>query len=118
MKQFKSILIFSVILLCSCENSLNGPVGSELNYEPILLSVGQEVEFGTIYKDTIRVKLSDRNKGCYVLEYPNNQTMNCPLYASKIMLSFIMCNDKYKVTFNYKTIENQVLLQLYKYEIL
>ncbi|VAX20072.1 hypothetical protein MNBD_IGNAVI01-654 [hydrothermal vent metagenome] len=118
MKLFKSIMVLLVIILCSCESSLNGPVGSDLTYEPVILSIGQEAEFGTIDDDTIKVKLVDRDKNYYILEYPNNQIKDCPLYASKMMLSFIMYDDKYKVTFNYKTTQNEVILQLYKYEIL
>ncbi len=118
MKQFNIILVFSAILLFSCESSLNGPVGSNLIYESFKLSVGQEVNFGTIDKDVIKVKLAEKNKNNYILQYPNNKIENCPLHASNLAIDLTMYDDKYKVTFNYKTTEDGIVLQLYKYEIL
>ncbi|NOX66577.1 MAG: hypothetical protein GXO85_12520 [Chlorobi bacterium] len=119
MKLLKIIIaLLAILLFCNCEDSLNGPIGSNLTYDPVQLNIGQEVEFGTIDKDTIKVKLVERNNNGYILEYPDNQFKDCPLYASKMMLSFIMYDNKYKVTFNYKTTQDEVILQLYKYEIL
>lgn len=118
MKPFKIIIVFSAILLYSCESSLNGPQGSDLIYESVNVSIGQEVKFGTIKKDVIKVKLAGKNKKYYILQYPNDQIKNCPLHASNLALNLIMYDDKYKVTFSYKTTKDGVILQLYKYEIL
>jgi len=82
------------------------------------LGICQEVKFGTINKDVIKVKLAGKNKKNYLLQYPNDQIKNSPLHASNLALNLMMYDDKYKVTFNYKTTQDGIILQLYKYEIL
>ena len=111
------ILVFSITLF-SCENSLNGPPNSNLTYEPVKISVGQTVSFGTIDKDAIKVKVVKKTKKNYVLGYPIDVVEDYPLHASNIKLDFFMYNDKYKITFNYTTESNGIVLQLYNFQIL
>ncbi len=119
MKTIKILIIFSILLLLfGCEDSLNGPPNSNLTYEPIKISIGQQVRFGTINKDVIKVKLASKNRKNFIVEYPIDITENCPLHATNKKLDFFMYNDKYKVTFNYSTQENGIILQLYNYQIL
>ncbi len=117
MKLYKLTLVILILALIGCEDSLNGPVGSDLTYEPIVLSVGEEADFGTINQDDIKVKISGMEKGSYMLEY-SNKCENCPLNANKRKLTFIMCEDKYEVTFDYSTSNDKIILQLFKYKIL
>jgi len=118
MKLFKIILVFTAILLYSCESSLNGPPNSNLTYEPMKIAVGQEVKFGTINKDVIKVKVVKKDRKNFTLKYPIDVVEKYPLHASNIKLDFFMYNSKYKVTFNYKTTQDGITLQIYKYEIL
>ena len=117
MKLYKLTLMLLILTLIGCEDSLNGPVGSDLIYEPIVLSVGEEADFGTINEDDIKVKISGIERGSYMLEY-SNKYESCPLNANKRKLTFIMCDDKYEVTFDYSTSNDRIILQLFKYKIL
>ncbi len=117
MKVYKSISVLFIILFISCEDSLNGPIDSDLKYEPVVLSVGEEANFGTINEDEIKVKIGSIESGAYMLEY-SNKCESCPLNSNKRKLIFIMCDDKYEVTFDYSTSDDKVILQLYKYKIL
>ena len=118
MRLFKPLIIaLLVIALFSCEDSMNGPVGSDLTYEPQSLSVGEEVVFGTINKDVIKVKFDGLDGGSYLLKYPPNMCESCPPYSNDTMLELNMCNGKYRVTFKYRsTNSNNISIQLYKYE--
>ncbi|MEN8194580.1 MAG: hypothetical protein ABFS12_17300, partial [Bacteroidota bacterium] len=61
MKVLKSILaLLFITVLFSCDDSINGPSGSDLTYEPQLLTLGKEVVFGTIEKDVVKVKFAER----------------------------------------------------------
>lgn len=117
MKLLKLLIILLTMVLFSCEDSLNGPVDSDLSYEPQLLSIGKAVEFGTINNDLIKVTLVGLDGNSYIFEHSNNVSEHCPLNADEMRLSFIMCDDKYKVTFIYNTVSaNNIRLQVYKYE--
>jgi len=115
MKSFKILIVFS-LLLFSCESSLNGPPNSNLTYEPLKIAVGQEVRFGTINKDVIKVKVIKKDRKNFTLGYPIDVVEKYPLHASNIKLDFFMYNDKYKVTFNYTTEANGIILQLYNFQ--
>lgn len=117
MKIFKTSMVLLIVVLFGCEDSINGPVGSNLNYEPQRLALGEEVEFGTINEDIIKVKLSGLDGDKYILEHSNKVCEHCPLYAKNMWLEFVMCEGKYKVAFIYQSSkEDVVILQLYKYE--
>ena len=119
MRTFKYVIILSLILLFSCDDSINGPVGSDLNYEPQFLSVGEEVDFGTIGDDAIKVRLAGSDGNSYILEHSNNLHANCPLHADNLKFDINMWDGKYEVTFLYKSSqENSIMLQLYKFESL
>ena len=117
MRLLKPIIVLLVIVLFSCEDSLNGPIGSDLTYEPQSLSVGKEVVFGTIDEDVIKVKLAGLSGGSYLLEYPINMCEGCSLNSDNANLELTMYDSKYKITFKYhSTKANNISLQLYKYE--
>ena len=117
MRMLKIITALLIIVLLGCESSINGPVGSDLTYEPQLLSVGEEVRFGTIGEDVIKVKFAGLDGNSYILEHSANMCAPCPLRAEKTRVQLVMCEGKYKVTFNYySTDANNLVLQLYKYE--
>lgn len=119
MKLLKLMIILLTMVLFGCEDSLNGPVGSDLSYEPQLLSIGKEVEFGKINNDLIKVTLVGLDEKSYIFEHSNNVSEHCPLNADEMRLCFSMCDGKYKVTFIYNTVStNNIRLQLYKYEII
>ena len=117
MRLLKPIIVLLVIVLFSCEDSINGPIGSDLTYEPLLLSVGEEVVFGTINEDVIKVKFAGLDGNSYVFEHSTNMCDRCPLYSDNNKLELIMYDGKYKVTFKYNSAKaNNISLQLYKYE--
>ena len=116
MRLLKPTIALLTIVLFSCTDSINGPKGSDLTYEPQILSVGEEAEFGTIGEDTIKVKLAGLDGKSYVFEHSNNMSGQCPSNTDKMRLELVMC-CKYKVTFVYRSLKaNIVSLQLYKYE--
>ncbi len=117
MRMLKFLTALLIIVLLGCESSINGPQGSDLTYEPILLSVGEEVQFGTIGEDVIKVKFAGLDGSSYILEHSTNMSEHCPLRAEKTRVQLVMCEGKYKVTFYYySTNANNLALQLYKYE--
>lgn len=113
MRLLKPIVIVLLTLLFSCDDSINGPIGSNLTYEPQLVSVGEEVEFGTINEDLIKVKFVGLDGNSYIFEHSDH----CPVNSNNTKLELNMCDSKYKVTFRYHSVKaNSISLQLYKYE--
>jgi len=117
MNLLKTAMVLLIVALFGCEDTMNGPIGSELNYEPQVITVGKSVDFGTINEDVIKIKLVGLDQDSYILECSDMHNERCPLYADKKWMEFTMCNGKYKVTFLYSSKkEDSITMQLYKYE--
>lgn len=116
MKIFNLMLVLLFVSLIGCDDSLNGPVGSNLTYEPQVVAVGETVDFGTIGNDAIKIKLAGIVGNAYQLEHSDKNCDHCPIKANDERLELIMCG-KYQVTFIANTLpNNNFTLQLHHYK--
>ena len=119
MKLFNLIIALLALLFIGCDDSLNGPVGSNLNYEPQVISVGESADFGTIGKDIVQLKLVGVAGDSYQLEHSDKVCGYCPLNANDDRMNLTMCNGKYEVVFIATSINNSnLVLQLHHYQSL
>ncbi len=117
MKILNSIIALIFVFFLGCDDSLNGPVGSNLNYEPKVVSVGETADFGTIENDVVKIRISGVVGSEYQLEHSNKICGYCPLSADNENLRLVMCNGKYEVTFKANSLTRDKLslqLQYYK----